>query len=131
MISSVPASIRLALLAGVVAASLTACGRRGPLEPPPDPAAAATQRQREELRRQRQGAVPAANPTGAAVAGQTEIPAVAQARRSEGTPPTPDEDEVDELPSSIVPSPSPQPQGGGRKRGYTVPKDPFILDPLL
>ena len=31
----------------------------------------------------------------------------------------------------IVPSPVPTPQSGGRKRGVTIPKEPFILDPLL
>jgi predicted small lipoprotein YifL len=132
MIPTVSASGRLALLAGIIVLSLAACGRRGPLEAPPDPAAAATQRQREEVRRQRQGAAPTANPTGAATAGLTEVPAVAQARRPEGTPPVPGEDdEPDELPSNIVPSPVPTPPSGGRKRGITIPKDPFILDPLL
>ena len=132
MIPTVSASGRLALLAGIIVLSLAACGRRGPLEAPPDPAAAAAQRQREEVRRQRQGAAPAANPTGAATAGLTEVPAVAQARRPEGTTPVPGEDdEPDELPSNIVPSPVPTPPSGGRKRGVTIPKEPFILDPLL
>ncbi len=132
MIPTVSASGRLALLAGIIVVSLAACGRRGPLEAPPDPAAAAAQRQREEVRRQRQGAAPTANPTGAATAGLTEVPAVAQARRPEGTTPVPGEDdEPDELPSNIVPSPVPTPQSGGRKRGVTIPKEPFILDPLL
>ena len=113
MIPTVSASGRLALLAGIIVVSLAACGRRGPLEAPPDPAAAAAQRQREEVRRKRQGAVPTANPTGAATAGLTEVPAVAQARRPEGT------------------TPVPTPQSGARKRGVTIPKEPFILDPLL
>jgi len=132
MIPTVSASGRLALLAGIIVVSLAACGRRGPLEAPPDPTAAAAQRQREDVRRQRQGAAPAANPTGAATAGLTEVPAVAQARRPEGVTPVPGEDdEPDELPSNIVPSPVPTPQSGGRKRGVTIPKEPFILDPLL
>jgi predicted small lipoprotein YifL len=122
---------RLMILASLVVLSLAACGRRGPTEAPPDPAAAATQRQREELRRQRQGATPAANPTGAVVAGQIEIPSAAQARRPESTPPVPNEDDEDELPSNIAPTPIPTPQSGGRKRGLTIPRDPFILDPLL
>jgi predicted small lipoprotein YifL len=126
MIPSVSASGRALVMASLLVLAVTACGRRGPLEPPPDPAAAAVQRQREEIRRQRQGAIP----TGGAVAGQTEIPPIATARRSEATPPTPDEDEADELPSSIAPTPIPTPSSS-RKRGITIPKDPFILDPLL
>ena len=121
MIPTVSASGRLALLAGIIVVSLAACGRRGPLGAPPDPAAAATQRQREEVRRQRQGAAPTANPTGAATAGLTEVPAVAQARRPEGVTPVPGEDdEPDELPSNIVPSPVPKFEGR-----------PFTIVPVL
>ena len=130
MIPSVPVSLRALAAASLIALSLAACGRRGPLEAPPDPTAAAAQRQREEIRR-RQGGPGAANPTGAAVAGQTEIPPVATARRSEATPPVPDEDDVDELPSNIAPTPIPTRTPGGRKRGVTIPNEPFILDPLL
>ncbi|HEX8166683.1 MAG TPA: lipoprotein [Beijerinckiaceae bacterium] len=131
MIPCVPVLLRALAAASLVVLALAACGRRGPLEAPPDAAAAAAQRQREEVRLQRQGGSAAATPTGAAVAGQTEIPAVAQARRSEGTPPEPDEDDADELPSNIAPTPIPTPQSGGRKRGVTIPKEPFALDPLL
>ena len=131
MISSVPVSLRTLATACLIALALSACGRRGPLEAPPDASAAAAQRQREEVRAQRQGGL-AARPAGGAVAGQTEIPPVAEARRSEGTPPAPDEDDEDELPSNIAPTPIPTPKpSGGRKRGPTIPKEPFILDPLL
>jgi predicted small lipoprotein YifL len=126
---------RCLILVGLVVMTLTACGRRGPLEPPPDPAAIAAQRQREELRRQRgQGRAGVAQTgaevtTGGATAGQTRIPPLAQANRTEGEP-APDADE-DELPS-IVPSPAPTPRSSAsRKRGYVVPKEPFVLDPLL
>jgi predicted small lipoprotein YifL len=128
---SVSNSVRLVLTVGLLVLALGGCGRRGPLESPLTAEEAAVQRQREEARRQRQGeplARPA--PTGAAVAGQTEIPAVATARRSEANPPVPDEDEGDELPSNIAPTPIPTPQTG-KRRGYVIPKDPFILDPLL
>jgi predicted small lipoprotein YifL len=37
--SSSPISPRAALVAGLLLLSLTACGRRGALEPPPDPSA--------------------------------------------------------------------------------------------
>jgi predicted small lipoprotein YifL len=126
MILSVRGAGRALLTASLVVLALAACGRRGPLEVPPDPAAAAAQRQRDEIRRQRQGGAPA----GGAVAGLTEIPPIAQARRSEGSPPVPEEDEIDELPSSIAPTPIPTPSAA-RRRGTVVPKEPFILDPLL
>jgi hypothetical protein len=42
----------------------------------------------------------------------------------------PDEDEADELPSNIAPTPIPTPTGS-RKRGVLIPREPFILDPLL
>jgi predicted small lipoprotein YifL len=122
------ARVRPLVTASLIVLALAACGRRGPLEAPPDPAAAAQQRQREEIRRQRQGGTA----PGAAVAGQTEIPPIATARRSEATPPVPGEDDEEEeaLPSSIAPTPIPTPTGG-RKRGIVVPNTPFILDPLL
>jgi predicted small lipoprotein YifL len=129
MIVPFRASGRALLMASLLVLALTACGRRGPLEAPLDPATAAQQRQREEIRRQRQGGAPG-TPAGGAVAGQTEIAPVATAQRSEGTSPTPDEDDVDELPSNIAPTPIPTPTGG-RKRGVLIPKTPFILDPLL
>jgi predicted small lipoprotein YifL len=39
----------------------------------------------------------------------------------------------DEAPETILPSVSPTPAADRRqqRRGYTVPKEPFILDPLL
>lgn len=130
MIASFPAAARVLMMAVVVALALAACGRRGPLEAPLTPAEAAAQRQKEELRRQRPGA--AANPGDrGAVVGQTEIPPIATARRSEGEPPAPGEDDEDELPSNIGPSPVPTPTTRGGKRGYVIPRDPFILDPLL
>jgi predicted small lipoprotein YifL len=127
MLASAAVSARALVTASLVVLVLAACGRRGPLEAPPDPAEIAQQRQREEIRRQRRGgAAP-----GSAVAGQTEIPPIATARRSEATPPVPNEDDEEEaLPSSIAPTPIPTPTGG-RKRGVVVPKTPFILDPLL
>jgi predicted small lipoprotein YifL len=127
MIPPVPVSLRTLAAASLIALALAACGRRGPLEAPPDATAAGAQRQS-------QGGPAgglASRPAGGAVAGQTEIPPVAEARRSEGTPPVPDEDDEDELPSNIAPTPIPTAKPGGRKRGVTIPKDPFILDPLL
>lgn len=72
---------RLAVVASLVALSLTGCGRRGALEAPPDASAPAPQQQA--------------------------------------------------APAGTLPSPIAAPQGGGSKRSYTIPKDRFILDPLL
>lgn len=134
MIASATASGRLLLVAGLLTLALTACGRRGALEPPPDPAAAAAQKQREDQRRQRQSGVTPQTPAGSgAVIGQNQIGPLAQTTRLEGDNPPPDNDDGDEVPS-IVPSTRSAPTAnspGGRKRGYVIPKEPFILDPLL
>jgi len=85
MIRLVPPAGRLLILAGVLALALAACGRRGQLEPPPDPSA------------------PRATASAAA---------------------------DDDAPESLVPSASPTPPRRARQ-GYTIPKEPFVLDPLL
>ncbi|WP_445505272.1 LPS translocon maturation chaperone LptM [Microvirga sp. G4-2] len=72
--------VRIALVAGALVLGLSACGRRGALEPPPDGSAPEAQ----------QGA-----------ADQATLP-------------------------SPVGTPRSKPN-----RGYTIPKEPFILDPLL
>jgi predicted small lipoprotein YifL len=82
MVSSLPLP-RALILAGLVVLALTACGRRGALEAPPDPAAAAA------------------------------APSAEQER--EGT----------------LPSPVGAPRRSTARQGYVVPKEPFILDPLL
>lgn len=89
--------VRVLCLAGLMALALAACGRRGALEPPPDPS------------------VPQAQ-------GQTA-----------GTATAADDDETDGLntPGSTLPSPVGTPRRTGAARGYTIPKEPFILDPLL
>ena len=76
---------RIVLLAGLVALSLTACGRRGALEPPP-------------------GTTPNA-------VGQTAT-----------------EDDSD---GTTLPSPVGTPSRNRARLPITVPKEPFILDPLL
>jgi predicted small lipoprotein YifL len=83
-------SARLILVAGAVVLGLSACGRRGALEAPPDPAApkAGTQ-----------AATPEQTPQG-------------------------EED-------TTLPSPVGRPRSSNSKRGYVIPKEPFILDPLL
>jgi hypothetical protein len=43
------------------------------------------------------------------------------------------EDETDEqdAPQSVIPTPNPTPGSRKRNRAFTIPKEPFILDPLL
>jgi predicted small lipoprotein YifL len=74
---------RVLLVAGILTLTLTACGRRGAPEAPPDPSAPKTEPQ-----------APAAGP-------------------------------------GVLPSPVGTPRSRGAKQGYTIPKEPFILDPLL
>ncbi|QFU15352.1 LPS translocon maturation chaperone LptM [Microvirga thermotolerans] len=73
---------RIALIAGLLAVGLSACGRRGALEPPPDPSAP-------------------------------------QQKASQATP-------EGALPSPVGTTGSKTPN-----RGFTIPKDRFILDPIL
>lgn len=86
MIPAPPVAGRALLIAGLVVLALAACGRRGPLEAPPDPSVEVQQKTQAE-------------------AGEDEE-------------------------STTLPSPTPTPRKGPR-RGYTIPKEPFILDPLL
>ena len=87
---------RLVLLAGLVAVSLPACGRRGAPEAPLTAAEVAAQQQSGQARRQQ-----------------------AQAD---------DEGDDDGVRAVTVPTPTATRR---RSRAYTVPKEPFILDPLL
>lgn len=87
---------RALLIAGLVLIGLTACGRRGALQAPPDPAALAA----AKAQPQKAAAVPG------------------------------DEDD-DEETTTTLPSPTPTPRSKGNRRAYTIPKEPFILDPLL
>lgn len=100
---------RLVLVAGLICLSLAACGRRGALEAPPGPAVAK----------------PEARPTSRKVerTAVSSDPNVATLEAEE------DEDPAEAAAEAIVPSPSPKP--AKRSRNYTIPKDPFILDPLL
>jgi predicted small lipoprotein YifL len=82
---------RLLLTAVLLALSLAACGRRGPLEAPPEAAAVSAQPR-------------------------------AQARAAS-------DDDGEEVADATLPSPVPTPRR--RSRAYTIPKEPFVLDPLL
>ena len=118
--------------AGLVAVTalvllVAACGRRGPLEAPPDASVTAKPAARSDAKASpatRRVQAPPAPPT---FGSQTQA----------GTQDTAD-DETEDAPDSfdatnnVVLNPTPAPPGT-RKRGrsYTVPKEPFILDPLL
>jgi predicted small lipoprotein YifL len=83
---------RALIIAGLIALSLAACGRRGAPEAPLTAA---------ELAAQQQG----------------------QQRQAAAT------DDDDEVSNAAVMTPVPTPRR--RSRTYTVPQEPFILDPLL
>jgi len=87
---------RTVLIAGLLILSLSACGRRGPLEAPMSQA---------ELAAQQQGA-----------ATRTAGPVVL-------------DDEQDAAEAATMPVPVPTARR--RSRALTIPKEPFILDPLL
>ncbi|MGO4706092.1 lipoprotein [Microvirga sp. 2MCAF38] len=80
--------LRAALVAGALVLTLTACGRRGAPEAPPDPSAPKAQQTTTE---------------------------------------SSDEDDTND---SVLPSPVGTPRKNP-KRGFTIPKSQFILDPIL
>lgn len=110
--------LTLTLATAFVAFAATGCGRRGALEPPPGAAVRTPQT--------------AAQAT--TTAGPRTLP---QSTGLGGGTPQPDPDAVrdgDELPpSALAPAGTEAPvqTGRGAKRGYRIPKDPFLLDPLL
>lgn len=91
---------------GLVALDVSACGRRGALEPPPGGAVAAAR--------------PAALRSGIGIGTATPDPSPVQ-----------DGDELS--PSAVQASglDGPVTTSRGAKRGYVIPKQPFLLDPLL
>jgi predicted small lipoprotein YifL len=96
-----PSVGRILLVAALLAGGLGGCGRRGAPEAPLTAAELAAEQQRAQ-------------------AGQPALPRAAS-----------DDDDDDE---STVRSPlltAPVPTARRRSRAYTVPKEPFILDPLL
>ena len=100
-----PRSRHLTTLAafGFVALAVSACGRRGSLEAPPDGAAVRPSNSRAL-------AAGVATPASTAVQDGDELSPAAVAGGGFDTPLT---------------------TSRGAKRGYVIPKDPFILDPLL
>ncbi|MGT2486114.1 LPS translocon maturation chaperone LptM [Methylobacterium oryzae CBMB20] len=109
-------ALKLLAVSGLVALAVSACGRRGALEPP-------------------QTAAPAAAQAGSdAPAGRRTLPVSVGLG---GGAPEPDPASVragDELSAAAVPpggTDAPVETSRGARRGYRVPKEPFILDPLL
>lgn len=95
---------RIPLMVGLVVLALAGCGRRGPPEAPPL-------------------AVAPAQPGGrASQATPLSGPGPSQATAVD------DDEEPDELLPAVVPTQRP---ARNPRRGYTIPKEPFILDPLL
>ena len=116
-VSLLPAG-RPLLVAGFLVLALAACGRRGPLEPPPDPTAQALERQKAALK---QGGR-ATGPSGTALEGQANAPGRAQV--DEGV------NADDPGAGAGLPAITPTPRMRARTP-YVIPKEPFILDPLL
>jgi predicted small lipoprotein YifL len=101
---------RVVLMAGLLVLALSACGRRGQPEAPPDPSVPAAQRNAVQ-----QGAT-VATPNAPAGGGPSGAAA---------------SDDDDDETETFVPRATPTPAKRGAKRGYVIPKEPFILDPLL
>ena len=109
-------ALRLLAAAGLAALTLTACGRRGALEPPQ--AAAPVKASLAS------GTVngPRRLPDGIGLGGGTAEPEASAVRSG------------DELALSAIPpsgTEAPVETSRGAKRGYRIPKEPFILDRLL
>jgi predicted small lipoprotein YifL len=115
------------VIAGMLGLAAAACGRRGPLEPPPDSAQG-----REFARRRSAQAAPGQTPGSVRTAVENEdagrtgvdLEGQMEARRAEGEPATPS------APGDVTPQITP---AGGRRRppGIVPPKRDFVLDPLL
>jgi predicted small lipoprotein YifL len=131
----------LLVLSGVAAAGLSACGRRGPLEPPPY-----TAQGREWNRRQgrnpdgtprkagdqqpAQGSVSEAIRNDDDQRGTVDVEGEVERNRTEGEPGVPSDPLTTEPGQTTTPSVSP---AGSRRRppGVVPPQRAFVLDPLL
>lgn len=114
MLGLIPSAGRGLIMFGLLACltlGVSACGRRGQPEAPPDPSVPAQQQQSKKTA-----------DTKPETSGRPTLTGTSTAEAS-------DEDEPDD---SVTPNVSPQPTPPHRRtRVYTVPKEPFILDPLL
>ena len=99
-------ALKLLAASGLVAVAVSACGRRGSLEPP-------------------QTSAPAAQTSTDSVNGRRTLPvSVGLGGVQAG----------DEVAIAAIPpggTGAPVETSRGAKRGYRIPKEPFILDPLL
>lgn len=98
-----PRHLTMLAALGLVACAVAACGRRGALEAPPD------------------GSLPVRPTNSRALSPALATPSIAAQ----------DGDELS--PAAIAPGgfDTPLTTSRGAKRGYAIPKDPFVLDPLL
>ena len=119
MLSS--SALKLLAVSGLVALAASACGRRGALEPPQTSAPAPTAQ--------------AASPSGSdAVNGRRTLPVSVGLGGGAAEPDPAAVRTGDELSVAAVPpggTDAPIQTSRGAKRGYKIPKEPFILDPLL
>ncbi|MCJ2084819.1 lipoprotein [Methylobacterium sp. E-005] len=111
-------ALKILATAGLAALALSACGRRGALEPPQTtaPAAAATPSAPDAVNGRR------TLPVSVGLGGGAPEPDPASVRAG------------DELSVAAVPpggTDAPVQTSRGARRGYRVPTEPFILDPLL
>ncbi len=132
------------IVALLATAGLAACGRRGPLEPPPY-----TEQGREWNRRQgrnpdgtpRRAGQPAEQPQGSVQEGlqrdqdqrtTADVEADIEQRRVEGQARAPSDPTQSEPGGQQTQTPAISPTGARRRPpGIVPPKQPFILDPLL
>lgn len=107
----------------LIAIGFGACGRRGPLEPPVEAAAVAPPAAAEPADRR-------LRPRSGTQTRATASPTTLATRSGEivaDSPDSPEDDDPDEVTQAVSPLPTPR----KRSRAYSVPKEPFILDPLL
>ncbi|MCJ2014789.1 LPS translocon maturation chaperone LptM [Methylobacterium sp. J-076] len=110
-------ALRLLAVAGLAALALAGCGRRGALEPPEASAPA-----------------PTTNGAGSSVKTARILPGSIGLGGGQAEPEPEAIRAGDELPLSATPpsgTEAPVQTTKGAKRGYRIPKEPFILDPLL
>ncbi|MCF4128629.1 LPS translocon maturation chaperone LptM [Methylobacterium sp. SyP6R] len=114
------------VLLGLIALSAAACGRRGPLEPPPAAAPAG----QPQIGANAAGANPSVTRPKTGAAAVNTLPAGVGLSAGASAP-----DPEDELPSAAVAAPTgipaPTESSSRRRKGYVIPKGPFPLDPLL
>lgn len=119
--------------------AVAACGRRGAPEAPPDPSAPVQQKKAAEAKPRRgqqaravQGRKAGEAPDSGDETASGEKPAASTSLATTPGGVTEDTAEDEGNGDSVTPAVSPQPTPPRRRtRIYTVPKEPFILDPLL